>query len=236
MVFPRVNLPCHTAYSRPVISHYHKQVFSNKADVLILPHNLDMGESLPVGAYFVLALDDEYAAVSQDAVSFLAAVNIQFQHRFVIFASGSIAGAVVAIVVFVWPVARVRCPARRVHIGRVEDNAIYLAIFVGKSAAVGSIGNVGWAKSVLPLFDVLPEHPFAVGHVRYNATGWHIESEYFREYVLIRRLMCAENKVIFGDAIPDDPFGLRSQVHVLTAMARSMDRVGLLDPYSRPSW
>ena len=132
-------LPCHTAYAWTVVTHYHEQVFGNKTHVFILLHDLDMSESLPVGTYFVLALDDEYSAIPQYPVSLSTAINVQFKNSFVIFAPRPITRAIVAVVAFVWILARVRGATRGVHIWRVEHHAIYVSISVWKITTVGPV-------------------------------------------------------------------------------------------------
>ena len=168
-------LPCHTAYAWAVVAHHNEEVFGNKPDVFILPHDLDMGESLPVGTYLVLAFDDENAAVSQHSISLATAVNVEFEHGFVIFAPRPIAGAVVAIVAFVWLLAGICSAARGVHIRRVEHHAIYVPVSVWKIATVGPVCDVGWQKPISAQFDILPEHSLAIGNISYNATLRDIE-------------------------------------------------------------
>ena len=48
VVLSRVNLPGHPAYPRPVVSHDHENVFGDESQSLILTHDLDVRESLPV--------------------------------------------------------------------------------------------------------------------------------------------------------------------------------------------
>ena len=217
MVLPRVHLSCHTTYPRAVVAHHNEEVFSNKTHVFILSHDFDMCESLTVGTYFVLALDDEYSAIPQYPVSLSTAINVQFKNSFVIFAPRPITRAIVAVVAFVWILARVRGATRGVHIWRVEHHAIYVSISVWKITTVGPVCNVGWQKPVSAQFYILPEHTLAIGDISYNAAPGNIEFQDFGEHVFVGRLVCAQDKIVSGGAVSDDPFGSRSHVCVLTA-------------------
>lgn len=215
MVLPRVYLSCHTAYARAVVAHHDEQILSDKTYIFILTHDLDMGESLPVGTYLVLAFDDENASVTQYSISLAAAVHIEFKHGFVIFAPRPIACAVVAIVAFVWLLAGVGSAARGVHIRGVEHHAIYVPVSVWKIAAVGPVCDVGRQESVSAQLDILPEHTLAVGDVGYDATARDIEFQDFGEHVFVWRLVRAQNEIVSGDAVSDDPLGVYSHVCVL---------------------
>ena len=213
-------LSCHTAYARAIITHYYEQILGDKTDVFILPHDLDMCKSLPVGTYFVLALDDKHSAIPQYPVSLSTTINVQFKHGFVIFAPCPITRAIVAVVAFVWILARVRGATRGVHVWRVEHHTIYIPVSVRKVTTVGTICDVGRQESVSAKFYILPEHALAIGDVSYNATFGNIEFQDFGEHVFVRRLVCAQNEIISGGAVPDDPLCARSQTYVPKSMHR----------------
>ena len=60
MILPGVDLPNRTAYTRFVLSDHHKQVFSHEALLFKGLNQFYVRESLPIGADFVLALDDKH--------------------------------------------------------------------------------------------------------------------------------------------------------------------------------
>ena len=217
MILPGMNLLCHTAYPRAIIPHYHEQILGNKPHVFIRLHNLDMGESLPIGTYFVLTLDNQHASVSKNSIGFSSTLNIKFKHGFVIFAPRPIARAIVAVVAFIRFLARVRSATRRVHVWRVEHHTIYVSVSVREITAVGPVCDVGRQESVSAQFYILPEHTLAVGDIRHDAALEYIEFQDFGEHILIRRLICAQNEIIFRGSVSDNPFCARSHVCVLTA-------------------
>ncbi len=61
MVLPRVRLNKHPAHTRLAVSHHDEEVFADEAIVAVLVDDLNVGESLLVGTYLVLTLDDEHA-------------------------------------------------------------------------------------------------------------------------------------------------------------------------------
>ncbi|KZS77668.1 hypothetical protein A4G26_20700 [Mycobacterium kansasii] len=58
-------------------TRHHKEVFSLKAVTLVFVDDFDVGQALSVGTNLVLALDDEYAAIFQDARRFLACSEVK---------------------------------------------------------------------------------------------------------------------------------------------------------------
>lgn len=124
MILPRVHLSDRPANSRPVLPHDNKKVFGDKAHVFIGCHDFDMGEALPIGANFVLALYDQNTSLSQHAPRFPSRINVQFKHRLVILAVGQIARPVIPIMALKRSMNFVGGSARRVHIGRIEHNTV----------------------------------------------------------------------------------------------------------------
>ncbi len=216
-----MNLSCHTAYAWAIVTHYHEQILGDKTDVFIRLHNLDMCESLPVGAYLILALDNQNSTVPQYSISLPTAVNVEFKHGFVIFTPCPITRAVVAIVAFVWLLAGVCSATRGVHIRRIEHDTIYVPIFVREIATVGPVCDVGRQESVSAQFYILPEHALAVCDIGYDAALGNIEFQDFREHILIRRLVCAQNEIISRGSVSDNPFCARSHVYILKSKAQA---------------
>ena len=95
MVLSRVHLLHGAAHAGPVVPNHDEQILRDESRLFVRLHDLDVREPLAVRAYFVLALHDKNAAFAQDPVRFTSGVQIQVEHRFVVFAPGSIAGAVV---------------------------------------------------------------------------------------------------------------------------------------------
>jgi hypothetical protein len=62
-----MDLRNHATHARTILSDDDEQIFCDEPHVLESINDLDMGESLAVGAHFILAFDDEYPAFSQDA-------------------------------------------------------------------------------------------------------------------------------------------------------------------------
>ena len=76
MVLTGVNLLDDTADARTIIPNYHDEVFSDESHFLTRYHDFYMGESLLVCAYFILALYDKNATVSQDAIRFFRPIVV----------------------------------------------------------------------------------------------------------------------------------------------------------------
>ena len=84
MVLSCVDLLHHPTYTRVVLPHQHKQVFSNKPLGYKGRHDFYMGEPLPVGTNFVLALDYEHTAVAENPGRFRSGIVVEFQHGFMV--------------------------------------------------------------------------------------------------------------------------------------------------------
>ena len=124
MVFPCVSLLENPAYPRFAISQKHEQVFHDKAVGRILVGNFDVSKTLLVGADFIGTLHDKHTVVTQDAMGFMACLEIKVKNRFMVFLRGAIASIVVSIVPFIILMVDVSSPAGSVHVGRIEDHAI----------------------------------------------------------------------------------------------------------------
>src|SRR5262249_52618007 len=80
MVLARVFLTDQAAHRLPVRSHDNKQIFGMKSEPRIFVDDLDMGQTLLVGADFVLAFDDQHAVFFENAVRLLARAKIEIEH------------------------------------------------------------------------------------------------------------------------------------------------------------
>ena len=67
MVLSRMDLLLHPAHSRSVCSHQHKQVLGVELERDVLVDDFDVGQVLPIGTHFILALDNEGAAIAKHA-------------------------------------------------------------------------------------------------------------------------------------------------------------------------
>ena len=63
-----MNLSFQSAYAGLIQTHDNKQIFGIKTQRLISRNNFNMSQTLPVGADFILALDNENAFGLQNAV------------------------------------------------------------------------------------------------------------------------------------------------------------------------
>ena len=74
--------------SRPVVSDHDEKIFSYEPQFLICIHDLNMSESLAIGADFILTFDDEDASFSKNAPRFPSSFLIQVYNCLMIFAAG----------------------------------------------------------------------------------------------------------------------------------------------------
>ena len=88
MVFSCMDLLDSSADARPVVAHYHKEVLGNESKSRKGLHQLNVGKSLPIGAYLILALDDEDPAFSKHPVGFRACTRVQLQNSFMVLPGG----------------------------------------------------------------------------------------------------------------------------------------------------
>lgn len=70
---------------------------------------------------------------------FLATVAVKLKNSVVILAISSVTCPVVSIVILKLIVNRVSGPARAVHIRRIKDNAVELAVLIRKITAVNTV-------------------------------------------------------------------------------------------------
>ena len=70
MVLSRVNLPDGAAHAGVVVPDHHEQVLGYETGSAVFIDNFDVGESLAIGANFILALYDANASFPQDPVGF----------------------------------------------------------------------------------------------------------------------------------------------------------------------
>ena len=63
MILTRVNLSNSSAYSWFIVPHDHKDAFTNKAHSLICLNYFHMSETLLVGTYLILTLDNKNSVI-----------------------------------------------------------------------------------------------------------------------------------------------------------------------------
>ena len=91
MVLSGMNLSDCPANAWPVVSDHDEQVLGYKPQFVIHLHDLNVGESLAIGANFILTFDDQYTPFPQDAPRFTATIPVQVQYGFMVLASGLVA-------------------------------------------------------------------------------------------------------------------------------------------------
>ena len=84
----------------------------------------------------------------------------------------------------------VSCTTWGVHIWRVEYDAVYLTVLIGKITAVDTIQNVCRKQPVGIFRDIPPKDAFAIGHIRYRAKWGNIQTQNAWEYVVITIHVC----------------------------------------------
>ena len=209
MVLPGMYLPDSTTHAGAVLPNDNKQVFGHKPHFLAVPHDFNMREVLPVRTYFILAFHDQDAAVPQNAIRFPGCVTIQVHNRLMILALGLVSAAVVPVMIFKRLVASVCRSARCVHVRRVENDAINLAIAIREIPTVNAILNVGCPKVVFIALDMSPENAFAVGHIGNNASLWNVETENAGENLVVSVRIGAECQVVCCGSVSNNSSGCR---------------------------
>jgi len=76
MIFASMHLLNDSTNAGAIVANDYEKVLRNKPHLLIRRHYLNMRESLPVCAYFILALYDKDTSIVKDAMRFFSAVNI----------------------------------------------------------------------------------------------------------------------------------------------------------------
>ena len=84
MILSRVDLLLHPTHSGSIRPHEYKQVLGVEPHRGVLVDDLNVGQMLPVGAHFVLALDNEDAAIAKHATSFYGSLDVERQDGSVI--------------------------------------------------------------------------------------------------------------------------------------------------------
>lgn len=196
MVLAGMNLLDDAADTGTIVANDHEKVFGDESHFLIRRHDLYMGEALLVRADFVLALNDENAPLSQDAVRFFRSVVVQLQDCLVILASRQVARGVVAIVILELIMNRVSASARRVHIGGIEDDAIQRAVLVRERAAIYAVLEIGSLQVILAIRDLSPKHPLAVGDIGDFAAGLYVQPENMGKDGIVAFGIGAEHQLI----------------------------------------
>ncbi len=169
-----MNLLHCSAHAWSVVPHDHEEIFRDIPDFGVHLHDFYVREALPVGANLILTFDNEDASLPQDAPRFLTSVAVEIQNRLVVLARSPIPGSVVAVMGFEWLMSVMSCPTWRVHIGRVQYDAVDFSIPIWEVAAVNAILQIGRTKQILAIRNLPPEDALTVGHVRHNAPWRHI--------------------------------------------------------------
>ena len=206
MVLAGVDLPHRAADTGAVVPYDHEQVLRREPHVLIVRHYLHMRETLPVRAHLVLTLHDEHPAFPEYAVSLLARIPVQLEHRLVVFALGPVARTVVPVVVLEGRMRLMRRAPRRVHVRGVEHHAVDLAVPVRQLTAVDAALDVCRPQLVPARRDAAPEHALAVGDIRHDAPRLDVETQYLRKGAVVSLRKNAQNQVVRRQAVGRTPF------------------------------
>lgn len=196
MVLPGVHLANRPAHSGTILANYHKQILGNESKPFVRLHDFHMSKTLPVSAYFVLALHDQHTAFAQDSMRLFTGILIQFKDGFVVFLCGSISGAVVAIMSLERRMNRMRSSTRRVHVRRIENYTIYRLVRVRKCTAIHPALDIRGKQFVLPFRDVAPENALPERDIGNPASWRDIEIQDMREGILISAHICAEYQLV----------------------------------------
>ena len=194
MVLPGVDLPDHPADRGPGAADDDEYVLGDEPLGREAVYDVHVGEALGVGADLVLALDDVDPALPEHPPGLPGCFYVELEHGLVVFCPGLLPSfpvfpaarvvavmpfAAVAPVVAVMPlealVARVGGAAPRVHVGRVEDDAVHLRVPVGQVPAVGAGGGVGGPEVECVLRHPFPEHAPAECDVGHGAARGDVE-------------------------------------------------------------
>ena len=193
----------HTADAGAIVTNDDEQVLGDESHFLTCRYDLYMSKPLLVGAHLILTLHDENATFTQDAVCLLRPVVIKLKDRLMILALRPVARSIVPVMLLELVVNRVRGPAWRVHVGRVEDNAIQRAVPIGKRAAVHPVLEIGSKQFILAIRDVSPKHSLAIRDVGYLAAWFYVQPENLGENGVVSLDIRGENQIVRRLAVLD---------------------------------
>ena len=148
MVLSCVDLLDYPAYPGTVPPHQDEQIFRDETYRFVSPHNFNMGESLFVRADLVLAFHYEHAAFTEDTGRLHAGFSVEPQHCFVVLRVCAVPGTVVLVVFLKRFMPFMRRSSWRVHIRRVEHDAVNLAVCIRQGAAIYTVSQVGGKKAI----------------------------------------------------------------------------------------
>lgn len=89
-----------------------------------------------------------------------------------------------------------RCPAGRVHVRWVENNAVNRPILVWEASTVHPGLEVSRQELVRIGRDISPENPLPIGYVSDSAARLNIERKDKREYLVVCADVCTENEIV----------------------------------------
>ena len=160
-----MNLPDDPAHARPIVPQDHEQVFDNEPIRTQLVYNFHVCEALLVGTNLVSALYNVDSLVPENSMGLMRSLEIQVEDSLVILLSRSVLSCVVSVIGFVVLVVDVGSPARRMHIGGIENNAVYSGVPVREISAIDAIFHVGGKQPIPTLGNSLPEYTPPKSHI-----------------------------------------------------------------------
>ena len=203
MILPSMDLPNCPTDTRAVLAHHYKQVLRYKSDLFICVHNFYVGKPLPVRTDFILTLYYKDATLPQNPMRFGTCTFIKRHHCIMVFPISPVASPVIPVMPLECRMNSMGSSAGGVHIGGVQNYAVYFTVTIRQIATVSALLYVGGKQVVLVFRDVSPEDALSISNVRNYAFRCDIEIQNLRKDVFVAPHIRAEYKIICGLAIKD---------------------------------
>jgi hypothetical protein len=155
-----------------------------------------MSQALLVCADLVPALNNVYSLVSKNPMGLIRSFEIQFQNGLVILLSRSVVGRVVPIIDFIVLVVDMGGPAGRVHVGRVENDAIDRTVPIGELPTINAVPQVRGEQPIHTSGNPLPKHALPVSNISDGASRGYVQGNNVGENILVGALVSRENKLV----------------------------------------
>jgi len=139
-----MNLPYGTTNAWTVATNHHKKVLGHESKFIVGFHDLDMCKPLSVRAHFILALNDKDASLTKYPPCFDPRFVVQCQDRIMILPIRAVSRTIVSVVTLKcgMRLSRMSRPARRMHVGGIQHDAIDFPVAVRQGPAIDAIPNV----------------------------------------------------------------------------------------------
>jgi hypothetical protein len=167
-----------------VVPNDNEEVFHEEADSGQFVYELDVRQTLLIGAHLILAFHNVNALAFQNPVGLMSGLEIKVQNRLMIFLS-AIRGGIVVVVLLEILVPIMGRAARAVHVGGIKNHNIQRPGAVGQRPGVNPLIQIRWVELELLNVNALPEDPFAVGHIGDLGPGGNVEPYHLWEHFVI---------------------------------------------------